>query len=212
MKKRFLYALLVFFLVGCLVSCSKTNTPTPTPEIPVTETETPEVGYNIVFYTFNKTTDPVTLKNKSSIPSDLPVLSVQGYVFEGWYYDVNFTNQAQAGEKVESNIVLYAKFTLQSENDNPTQGGTSTAPDASVTEALKDVVFQSVEETYVKDKTYSITATNIPAGLTVEYVGNNVTGAGNHLVTANFYDANHNLIGSIYAYIKVVYQVEFPEI
>ena len=72
--------------------------------------------------------------------------------------------------------------------------------------------FESIEEIYVNGKTYSISATNIPSNLTVEYVGNNVTGAGNHLVTANFYDQDHNLIGSLYAYIKVVYQVEFPEI
>jgi hypothetical protein len=89
-------------------------------------------------------------------------------------------------------------------SDNPT--------DTPVVDALKNVKFNSIEEVYVAGKTYSIAATNIPTGMTVEYVGNNVTGAGNHLVTANFYDAEHNLIGSLYAYIKVVYQVEFPEI
>ena len=349
MRKKLLVTLLVLVSMLCLVSC-RVETPTPTP----TE-KTPEVkeGYNIVFYTFNKTKDPSTLKNQTSIPSDLPVLSVTGYEFGGWYYDVNFETQAQAGDKVEKNVTLYAKLTAVSEGntpeetpdtptqdggsttpdtptqdggsttpdtpvessikkildeaatlaqgsslsgnrtatgtikeidepyteqyknisvviedgvaeilihrakgevstlkvgdkisvtgeiknyngtiefvnstitlissstggsttpDNPSQGGGSTTPETPVVNALKDVVFQSVEETYVKDKTYSITATNIPSGLTVEYVGNNVTGAGNHLVTANFYDAEHNLVGSLYAYIKVVYQVEFPEI
>ena len=85
-------------------------------------------------------------------------------------------------------------------------------PETPVVDELKNVVFKDVEEVYVSGKTYSITATNIPTGYTVEYVGNNVTGSGNHLVTAKFYDAQQNLVGTLYAYIKVSYQVEFPEI
>ena len=93
-------------------------------------------------------------------------------------------------------------------------GGSSNPinPDTPVVDELKNVVFESVEEVYVVGKTYSITATNVPTGLTVEYEGNNVTGSGNHLVTAKFYDSENNLAGTLYAYINVVYQVEFPEI
>ena len=223
MKKKFLYALLMFFSILGLVSCDKTTTPTPTPEVTITETEIPVVGYNIVFYTFNKTKDPDTLKNQTSIPSQLPVLTVEGYEFDGWYLDVNFTNPVETGKKLDSNVTLYAKFTTITSDSTPTpeptpteDPKTETTPDtpteSPVVDELKDVVFNSVEEIYVKDKVYSISATNIPTGLTVEYVGNNVTGAGNHLVTANFYDAEHNLVGSLTAYIKVVYQIEFPEI
>ena len=108
------------------------------------------------------------------------------------------------GEKIEFDKPTLVVNGSSSNPDNPT--------DTPVVDALKNVKFESIEEIYEKGKTYSIAATNIPTGMTIEYVGNNVTGAGNHLVTANFYDAEHNLIGSLYAYIKVVYQVEFPEI
>ena len=539
MKNKFLYTILVLFSVLCLVSCRKTATPTPTPTptVDVAPVET----YKVIYYTFNKTTDPTTVKDVTNLPDELPVLEVEGYTFEGWFYDINFTNEAKAGDALEKNVTLYAKFVAIVDNptegtneptvdnptegtdeptvdnptegtdeptvdnptegtdeptiDNPTQGGgdeptqgddlpdqlltlvenpeinkayklsfystakstsyyfigsmnqyygasstnpaegvdvklesvtggynlyflnssnkkqyinietsgthinfvfgdTATTvwtwdsslkalvgehdgttyfigtfdnyvtfgmaaidkanssyvaqlfiynpnasgnggstdepteggdtgntpaeseiqkvldeaanlaanatltgdrtltgtiktilepytdqyqnisfiltdgvadievhrgkgtgienlavgdtvtvtgtiknyngekiefdkpslvvnssgnqggvtPDTPVVDALKTVVFVSKEEVYVSGKTYSISATNIPTDLTVEYVGNNVTGAGNHLVTANFYDSENNLVGTLYAYIKVVYQVEFPEI
>lgn len=32
------------------------------------------------------------------------------YTFAGWYYDQGYTDPASAGEKLDSNIILYAKF------------------------------------------------------------------------------------------------------
>ena len=94
-------------------------------------------------------------------------------------------------------------------DDNPAQGDNQQNPNIDI---LKNVIFEDVEEVYVEGKTYSIVATNIPEGYRVEYIGNNVTGSGNHLVEAKFYDSTNNFVGSLFAYIKVAYQVEFPEI
>lgn len=41
---------------------------------------------------------------------NLPTLTDTGYVFVGWFYDLNYENQAQVGDRVDSNIILYAKW------------------------------------------------------------------------------------------------------
>ena len=111
--EKYILLILIFVIsfIG-LVSCDETITPTDTPITETTPTEQTPVGYNIIFYTFNKTTDPTTIKNVTSIPTELPVLEVTGYTFDGWYYDTNFTNKVTVGDTLESNVTLYAKFTL----------------------------------------------------------------------------------------------------
>lgn len=41
---------------------------------------------------------------------DLPVLITKGYKWGGWYYEKDFKTQAKAGDLIEHNTVLYAKF------------------------------------------------------------------------------------------------------
>lgn len=56
-----------------------------------------------------------SISNKSAsviTQSELPELSQNDYVFEGWYYDSNFTSRASIGDEVSSNITLYAKWTM----------------------------------------------------------------------------------------------------
>ncbi|MDE6656941.1 MAG: InlB B-repeat-containing protein, partial [Anaeroplasmataceae bacterium] len=45
------------------------------------------------------------------LPTELPTLSEDGYIFGGWYIDESFTQKANPGEKIEQDIVLYAKWT-----------------------------------------------------------------------------------------------------
>ena len=80
MKNKIIFVLLVLFSILGLASCrTKTQTPTLTP---TPSEEAPVAGYNIVFYTFNVTKDPTTLKNQTKIPSELPTLEVNGYEFD----------------------------------------------------------------------------------------------------------------------------------
>ena len=187
--KKFILTLLLLSSLFCFVSCKETETQPVTPE------PTPVVVYAIEYNTFGITASPEKVEGVLELPATLPVLSVEGYDFEGWYYDQAFTTKANPQDKLSCNVILYAKFT---EVIDPG--------------ILDDIVFDSITELYEKGKTYSISATNIPNGVIVEYEGNNVTGAGNHLVIAKFYNSNHKLIGTLSSYINVVYQLEFPEI
>lgn len=54
---------------------------------------------------------------------NLPTLSVSGNVFQGWYYDSNFETQAEVGDRIEEDIILYAKWGIYKLIFN-TDGGT----------------------------------------------------------------------------------------
>ena len=47
-----------------------------------------------------------------SIPDNLPILEEEGYTFGGWYYDNEFKNKANPGDKLLTDTKLYAKWTL----------------------------------------------------------------------------------------------------
>ena len=156
MKNKILLVLLVLFSLVGLASCDETPvTPTPTPS---QTTETVVEGYNVVYYTFNKTMDPKTLKNVTSLPEELPVLTVQGYTFDGWYYDINFTTEANPGDELKGNVTLYAKFTVVVETETeetveptlpPTDGGnepTEDVPTQDVNEPTEDTPTQGGDE------------------------------------------------------------------
>ena len=187
--KKIILTLLLLFSLFCFASCKNNKTPI------ATEEPTAVVSYTIEYNTFGVIATPEKVEGVLELPAILPVLNVEGYSFDGWYYEQTFITKANPQDKLSGNVTLYAKFT---EIIDPS--------------ILNDVVFESITEVYEKGKTYSISATNIPTGVTVEYEGNNVTGSGNHLVIAKFYNSNHTLIGTLTAYINVEYQLEFPEI
>ena len=56
---------------------------------------------------------PQTISNAYRLPESLPVLSAEGYTFEGWYYQVKYSNEvkATAGAPISSDMTLYAKWT-----------------------------------------------------------------------------------------------------
>ena len=47
----------------------------------------------------------------TALPAELPVLTAEGYRFDGWYTDEALTTAAVAGATISSNTVLYAKWT-----------------------------------------------------------------------------------------------------
>ena len=58
-------------------------------------------------------TQPQTITNAYRLPETLPVLSAEGYTFEGWYYKATYSNEvkATANSPIASDITLYAKWT-----------------------------------------------------------------------------------------------------
>ncbi|MDE6408107.1 MAG: InlB B-repeat-containing protein, partial [Anaeroplasmataceae bacterium] len=49
--------------------------------------------------------------HSSRLPDELPLLSEEGYIFEGWFLDESLTQKAIAGEEIQENTILYAKWT-----------------------------------------------------------------------------------------------------
>ena len=89
----FAFMSLVLFLSSCNLLNFKTNEPTEKTENPTIQiTPTPTL-YNIVFISELGTT-PDMVTNLDKIPSDLPVLEYEGFQFDGWYYDREYTKKA----------------------------------------------------------------------------------------------------------------------
>lgn len=68
---------------------------------------------NLIHYVSDKGTTPSDryISNPDSLMDvDLPTLTETGYVFSGWYYDPYYQNEAEIGDYISSNIVLYAKW------------------------------------------------------------------------------------------------------
>lgn len=48
----------------------------------------------------------------NKLPLNLPVLSEEGYIFNGWYSDARLTKKVEGGDVINSNMTLYASWTL----------------------------------------------------------------------------------------------------
>jgi uncharacterized repeat protein (TIGR02543 family) len=48
--------------------------------------------------------------NMRALPSQLPIPIYEGYAFQGWYYDSEYTTLAVAGTAITANVTLYAKW------------------------------------------------------------------------------------------------------
>lgn len=66
-------------------------------------------GYTITFNTNGGTTIP-DIEDATELPTPLPPTTKPGYTFGGWYYDSNFQIRAKAGDTIEANTTLYAKW------------------------------------------------------------------------------------------------------
>lgn len=48
--------------------------------------------------------------NATQLPDPLPLTTKIGFTFVAWYYESNFQTRAKAGDTIESNVTLYAKW------------------------------------------------------------------------------------------------------
>lgn len=65
--------------------------------------------YDVVFDAKDIVTSPESIEDILILPL-LPVLSMDGYEFGGWYYDEEYTKQALDYDTLTSDVVLYAKW------------------------------------------------------------------------------------------------------
>ena len=73
------------------------------------------------------TSQTVTSNSKAAEPTKP---TKDGYIFDGWYTDSEFTSEYDFDTKVTKNITLYAKWTeIEKEPDKPTQPVEPTAPE-----------------------------------------------------------------------------------
>ena len=67
--------------------------------------------YSVTYNKNNHGADTASLTDVTALPAELPVLSEEGWIFGGWYYDTNFDNKANGGDEISANTILYAKWT-----------------------------------------------------------------------------------------------------
>ena len=94
MKKILL--ILLFFMCFSLMSCN---------------TEKVE-KYDIYFETSGVGVSPETIDDVVFIPYSLPTVEAEGYDFLGWYLDESCEQKVVMGIKINSDITLYAKWSV----------------------------------------------------------------------------------------------------
>lgn len=64
--------------------------------------------------TFETQIDGISCESVSTYEtiSELPTPSKDGFIFEGWYYDINLNDKVNLGDPLNSNITLYANWLL----------------------------------------------------------------------------------------------------
>jgi len=65
-------------------------------------------GYTITFNS-NGGSSISSINDATELPT-LPIPTKSGYTFVAWYYESNFQTRAKAGDTIESNVTLYAKW------------------------------------------------------------------------------------------------------
>jgi uncharacterized repeat protein (TIGR02543 family) len=73
------------------------------------------MSYNISFFINGYGQQPDSLTDVSVLP-ELPVLTEDGFIFDGWFLDEDLTIPAEVGMAVTSDLILYASW---SRNRNP---------------------------------------------------------------------------------------------
>ena len=68
--------------------------------------------YDIYFDTQGMATAPEFIDDVTNIPYFLPDLTCDGYDFVGWYYDKDCSQKVILGKKINSDVILYAKWSL----------------------------------------------------------------------------------------------------
>jgi uncharacterized repeat protein (TIGR02543 family) len=84
--------------------------------------------YTITFNSNGGTTIS-DIEDATELPTPLPTPTKEGYTFVGWYYDIAFTQIATAGDTIESDVTLYAKWQLNTYTITFNSNGGTTIPD-----------------------------------------------------------------------------------
>ena len=87
-------------------------------------------GYSITFEE-NGDTSVTDLSGQIALPNPLPATTKSGYTFVNWYYDSAFTQIANPGDTIESNVTLYAKWQLNTYTVTYNSNGGSSIPQTS---------------------------------------------------------------------------------
>jgi uncharacterized repeat protein (TIGR02543 family) len=87
-------------------------------------------GFNITFEE-NGGSEQTDLTEQTALPNPLPTTTKTGYTFVGWYYDSDFTTQAYAGDELEDDVTLYAKWILNTYTITYNSNGGSSVPQTS---------------------------------------------------------------------------------
>lgn len=95
-KRIFIVFFLTFFFVLC--SCHK-------------QVEEPKEEFSITFVINGHGEQLETLEEQTNLPDPLPLLYEEGWDFKGWFKDdETFEDRAKPNEKIEDDIILYAKW------------------------------------------------------------------------------------------------------
>ena len=78
--------------------------PSPEPE------PTPEEKYSVTYVINGHGEQPEVVADVKNLPSELPILTDEGYSFIGWYLNEELTEEAQSGAAITANTTLYAKW------------------------------------------------------------------------------------------------------
>ena len=73
--------------------------------------ETPVRTYSVTYVINGHGEQPDNLTEQTNLPAELPVLSEEGYTFDGWYTNAGLTEVAVAGAELTADVTLYAKWT-----------------------------------------------------------------------------------------------------
>lgn len=96
---------------ACTVAAVKGATITADTTLYAKWTEVVVATYTITYNIQGHGTAQGSVSNVTALPSELPVLSEEGYTFDGWYLDANCTQKATAGATITADTTLYAKWT-----------------------------------------------------------------------------------------------------
>ncbi|MDE5546062.1 MAG: InlB B-repeat-containing protein, partial [Anaeroplasmataceae bacterium] len=77
--------------------------------------EEPTTTYTITYNVQGHGSAPASASNVTALPTPLPEVTAEGYVFGGWYLEAACTTAATAGAAITANTTLYAKWTAASE-------------------------------------------------------------------------------------------------